>query len=289
MPDPEKKWRELSAPDRSRKTLAVHVRVFGDVEMCKINATWCHGFVDYLKNDAQAYKKNGEASGSKLSANTQRLYLVVLAVALNKAVEEKIITSNPLANLTKAERRIKKEKDTRCFLDVDELRKLAQTPCKGDDEYDISKAFLFATNVGLRWCDIVRLTAKDIKRDKNGNFIDIVQQKTKERVKVYLTDYALSLLPGSDDEKPLFHLPQNAAANKKVVEWAKDAGLKKHVTFHVSRHTCATVLLSAGVPIQNVADQLGHTDIKTTQIYAKIVDDARKETANVMENIMSGI
>jgi integrase len=73
------------------------------------------------------------------------------------------------------------------------------------------------------------------------------------------------------DDAQVFKLPNNAYCNKVVKDWAKDAGVKKRLTFHMSRHTAATMLLNLDTALEVVAKQLGHKRTATTEIYAKIV------------------
>ena len=73
------------------------------------------------------------------------------------------------------------------------------------------------------------------------------------------------------DGGKVFKLPNNTYCNKILKTWADDAGVTKHVTFHTSRHTTATMLLNLGASLEVVAKQLGHERTSTTEIYAKII------------------
>ena len=89
----------------------------------------------------------------------------------------------------------------------------------------------------------------------------------------------------SKDTDKVFTLPKLATVEKHLSIWAKDAGVNKHVTFHVSRHTNATLMLSYGADIYTVSKILGHTSIRTTQIYAKIVDENKRKAVNLIPEI----
>ena len=90
---------------------------------------------------------------------------------------------------------------------------------------------------------------------------------------------------GADDEAMISYLSNNFATNQVLAGWALAAGIKKRVTFHVSRHTNATLLLALGVPIETVAKILGHSDIKTTQIYAKVIDQNKRAAVSKLDGL----
>jgi len=81
-------------------------------------------------------------------------------------------------------------------------------------------------------------------------------------------------------------LSGNGYTNQALASWVLSAGINKRVTFHVSRHTNATLLLSLGVPIETVSKLLGHTDIKTTQIYAKVIDKNKREAVSKLDGLI---
>ena len=87
------------------------------------------------------------------------------------------------------------------------------------------------------------------------------------------------------DKDFVFVLPKNEHVNVVLKQWAKDAKIKKTVSFHVSRHTAATMLLNLDVPIEVVAKQLGHGKISTTQIYAKILGKTQKAAIDKQNNL----
>ena len=103
-----------------------------------------------------------------------------------------------------------------------------------------------------------------------------------------LSENALQWLPLKGESKSndlVFPLPHVSTVEKFLQRWAKDAKVNKHVTFHVSRHTNATLMLYYGADIYTVSKLLGHTSVKTTQIYAKIVDENKRKAVNLIPNI----
>lgn len=287
-PDRERKTTSMDAVSCTMRTLSNHVKEFGDVKVRDVTESWVRGFLSYLK-DAKCL--NYKSKEKNLSPNTQHKLSVVLSVALNRAVTEKRLISNPFHNLSSKER-IKGNPSTRTFLELSEVQKLANTECVGDTKfgYHIKQSFLFSVNVGLRFSDVIKLRMIDFETDENGVHLSITQTKTDEPLFTYVSDYALSLLPNVEDAtKPIFNIPSSKTANFWLSEWVKAAGITKHITFHCSRHTCATLLLSNGMGLQNVQAQLGHSSSKTTEVYAKLVNSARKQTANKMDEIMNNL
>lgn len=81
------------------------------------------------------------------------------------------------------------------------------------------------------------------------------------------------------------NLNYGSAINTELLRWCMKAGITKHITFHCARHTAATLLLEAGADLYTVMKILGHKDIRTTQIYAKIVDKKLKEVSNLLPTL----
>lgn len=136
--------------------------------------------------------------------------------------------------------------------------------------------------------DVSRLKWKHVVEVSKGEYqIELVQQKTKEPVYIPLSANALKWLPerGYDGrENYIFKFRDRSIIYDYLSKWAKAAGVEKHVTFHMSRHTCATLLLYYGSDLYPVSKILGHTSIKTTQVYAKVADEMkRKAVGNIPE------
>ena len=180
-----------------------------------------------------------------------------------------------------------KPDSNREYLTIEELRKLIDTPCS---KPVVKQAFLFTCFSGLRYSDVSKLKWGDIQTDNDGKgIIRYKQQKKKKYENLQIADEALKQLPernGKTDDDTIFALSQNGLTNEILAGWVLAAGIKKRVTFHVARHTNATLLLSLGVPIETVSKQLGHSDIKTTQIYAKVIDKNKREAVSRLDGII---
>lgn len=208
------------------------------------------------------------------AANTILTKTNILKTILHKAKLDGIITMVPdFSGLVPS-----KVAGERCFLTIEEIRALVDTPC----EPRISYPFLFSCFTGLRLSDIKALKWTDIR---NG-VIFLRQYKTKEFVQVPVGKNAQKFLRDNDSEKVFHDFPTcEAWHNDKIREWAARAGIKKHVSFHVARHTFATLTLANGADLFTVSKLLGHTKITTTQIYAKVLDEGRKKAVDAIPEL----
>lgn len=160
-------------------------------------------------------------------------------------------------------------KDT---LTIEELRLLSETPCSN---ITVKNAFLFCCYTGIRHCDTICLKWGNIRDGE----MDIIQTKTKERLQVKLHRSAISLM--GEKRNPLdliFRLPTHTGCLKILKNWAASAGLEKHLTWHVARHSFATALFAQDVDILTVSNFLGHKNMVQTQTYLRI-SDGKKQTA----------
>jgi integrase len=257
---------------RSYDTLILFVQDFSSTTTLKqVDKDFCIGFINYLKN-----AKGKRAKKAKpLTTNTQIAYLKKLKVVFRSAIENGIINKNPFDSISK-EQLPKRAATEIPFLTFDEVQRLNATPCSTD----IKAAYLFACYTGLRFSDISRLTWGNIKEVNKETMIVYKQKKTGKQEYLNLATPALSILKGKKrqaDTDEIFQLWTNENTNRHLRRFATDAGLDGcKVTFHTARHTAATMLLNLGVAIEVVSKILGHSDIKTTQIYAKVLAEQVK-------------
>ncbi len=265
------------------QALAKHLQAFrgGKVRVSEVNKDFLMDFVAYLRNDASNINFLRAEDKEKwrdvsLSENSQHRLFVNLHYVIKKAIKAKIIVHDPFQELD-AEDKPKEKTGTREYLTVDEVKRLMNTPVKNDM---IKRAFLFACFCGLRWSDVSNLKWCNLKNDDVGFFADVTMIKTDKPVKAYVSDIGKQFLPErpaeAKDEDLVFILPKNEHVNVVLKRWTADAKINKKVSFHVSRHTAATILLNLDVPLEVVAKQLGHGKISTTQIYAKILGKTQK-------------
>jgi integrase len=214
-----------------------------------------------------------------LSQNTQSSYYNKVRAALREAYKEAIIQRNP-ADETEG---IKPGEPEREFLTYDELQAVAKVDC----EIPVLKqAFLFSALTGLRWSDINKLVWAEVQHSKEiGYYIRFRQQKTKGAETLPISEQAFGLLGerGNPEDRVFQGLKYSAWHNLKLQQWVMKAGISKTITFHCARHTYATLQLTLGTDIYTVSKLLGHKDLKTTQVYAKIIDEKKKEAANKIQ------
>ncbi|WP_304953463.1 site-specific integrase [uncultured Alistipes sp.] len=242
-------------------------------------------FTDYLRQMPKASKYGVLKAGGRLSNNSVVSYYGTLRTAINRAYKEGIITVNPTKEFDFASK-VRQEPSRREYLTIDELKTLINTECR----YEIVKrAFLFSSLCGLRISDIRKLRWCDLQRNGRRVRIEITMQKTKEPLYLPISDEALKWLPErgeANDSDFIFPLTHEGTVNDTLQHWAKVAGITKHISFHVARHTHATMMLTLGADLYTVSKLLGHKNIATTQIYAKIVDKKKEEAIGLIPNLM---
>ncbi len=250
---------------------------FGDIDVTMIRR-----FIRYLS------QLPGRQAGGHISPNSVRLYLSILSGLLQKAVRKGYMGQNPFDLLEKNEKP-KEVPSTICYLTPAELSKLKRTSCRSQVLRD---AFFFACLTGLRYSDIIRLRWNDINAAERK--LSITVKKTHRPLTIPLAGAALDILDGLDRGAGVDGLvfPELAEMNRHTVgrilgKWAEDAGVKKKVRFHVSRHTCATMQLSLGVGLMTIRDQLGHKTTAMTQVYAEVMDEDRRKAAEVQGDAWS--
>ena len=245
-----------------------------DATLADIDHQWLTDFMIYLMNDYVTYKK------TKLTNGTVDNYLRCLKAAFNVAVEEGIMPTNPMLALDRSH--LKGTTYEREFLSVDEVKKLIDTPCRRPD---IKGAFLFSCFCGLRISDVRSLQWKHVVTAGDKMYLKITQFKTRRPLTIPLSRQALRWMPergnAGEDEYIFPPLSKNMTV---LDDWAKEAGINKHVTFHVSRHTFATMELTMGADIYTTSKLLGHTSVATTQIYAKVINSKKEEAVSLLDS-----
>lgn len=256
-PNSLKKW----------KSLLKHLTVFskGKLYFVEIDPEWAEGFKKYLLKN--------------MKRNSADRYFSVFKSVLNSAVVARILLANPLDKV----KGIGKDKSLPRFLTIEEVEQLHNSDYP---KSDIKLSFLFSCFTGLRFNNVKNLKWKNIVKRKDRLFLNFRQVKKGSEEYLPLSTQSITYLGDrGQKEDNVFKLVTNYHVNKNIQKWAKTAGLDKHITFHMARHTFATMSLTYGVDLYTVSKLLGHSDIKHTQIYAEVIDKKREEAIDLLPTI----
>lgn len=223
---------------------------------------------------------NAPHGGNKkgtISRNTASTYFSIFKAALHQAFIDEYLTID-LAAKTK---NITYQDSERKYLTKEELELLAKTPC---DSPILKRAALFSALTGMRHCDIQKLLWREISKAGDYYEITFTQKKTKVVDYIIISDQAYKLCgtPGDPDRKVFEGLQDPSWINRPLRKWIESSGITKHISFHCFRHTFATLQTKEGTDIYTISKMLGHTKVTTTQIYAKIVDEKKKQAADAI-------
>ncbi|MDK2773346.1 MAG: site-specific integrase, partial [Flavobacterium sp.] len=236
-------------------------------------------FIKKVRNyfDTEAKTK----SDTLLSLNSKYSYFNKFKACLRAAFDEGYLSINYASKVKSFEQ----AESQREYLTYKELQALANTNCK----YSVLKrAFIFSCLTGLRWSDINTMTWSEVRDEDNGiSRVNFRQEKTDGVEYLYISEQSRELLGERQhpSERVFKGLKYGAVYNNEIVRWCNRAGISKHITFHSARHTNAVLLLENGADIYTVSKRLGHREIRTTTIYAKIVDQKMKEAASLIPEI----
>lgn len=246
----------------------------GNLKFADLNEKFCNEFKEYLLTT-----KSNKSNKVTLAQNSAVSYFNKLKATLKQAYKDGYL---PGDLNTKIEP-IKQAETRRNFLTIEELNRLVKTECNNPL---LKRAALFSALTGLRFSDIKNLVWGELEYiEGNGYFIQFKQQKTKGVEMMPISEQAYSILGERKEttDKVFEGLTYSAYENKHLYQWIGAAGITKDITFHCFRHTFATLQLSKGTDIYTVSKMLGHRELKTTQIYAKIIDQTKREAADKIQ------
>jgi len=246
----------------------------GVLKFYDLNERFCNEFKEYLLTT-----KSNKSQSAKLSQNSAVSYFNKLKATIKQAYKDGYLADD----LNSKVEQIKTEETRRNFLTLEELNKLVKTECQNPL---MKQAALFSALTGLRFSDIQKLTWDEIEHVKGqGYFVNFTQKKTKGIEVLPISEQAFQLLgirPATGGQ--VFDgLQYSAYYNKHLYQWIGAAGITKNITFHCFRHTYATLLLNKGTDIYTVSKMLGHKDLKTTQIYTKVIDKKKRDAAETIK------
>lgn len=233
----------------------------GDVEIRDVNYKYLTDFEAYLRSLG-------------LKVNSVGKHLRNVRTLINEAINQGYMNLNdyPFRKF-----KIQKEKPEHRVLTQKELSKLESVALKGKMRQRVLDSFLFCCYSGLRFSDYKLLTDDNILSLKGNKWLSLRTQKTniKQKIPIYLLfeGKALNLIGKYDSLEAMNKIGCNADVNRILKDITCRAGIAKRVTFHTARHTFATLLLGQSIPITTIQRLLGHTSVKTTQIYSEVLDD----------------
>jgi integrase len=234
-----------------------------DIVLSLVDYSFLNSFDIYLKTEYQ------------LKPNTALTYHKHLKKAMNTGIAMNLISHNPYSSF-----KVSRNESHRDYLTIQELEQIRTKEISTLRMEIIRDIFIFACYTGLGYAELKKLNGTHIHQGNDGGkWIIIDRTKTDIRCRIPLLPQAILILqkyenfPITQNRLKLLPVHSNQKMNEYLKELAGICGIKKNLSMHVARHTFATsITLSNGVPIETVSKMLGHTSLKTTQIYARILD-----------------
>lgn len=232
--------------------------------------------LDDIKYFLLSAKQGGNKEGT-ISQNTASTYFSIVKAALKQAFIDEYLTCDVAAKASG----IPTQESRREALTIEEVNKLASTPC--DDDI-LRRASLFSILTGMRHSDIRQLRWSMLVNVEGNWRVNFTQIKTHGVEYMPISDQAYELCGERRRPENLVFEGLKAPSwiNRPLKKWIEAAGITKHITFHCFRHTFATLQLTNGTDIYTVSKMLGHTNVRTTQKYTKVVDSKKIEAANAI-------
>ncbi|WP_321375018.1 site-specific integrase [uncultured Draconibacterium sp.] len=232
-----------------------------DIPLVDINYNFIVGYDNFLRAECSL--------GVNSAAKMMQMFKHIMIMAKNNGW----VYTDPFANY-----KIRLEKVDRGFLLKEELERIMEKKFSIKRLEQVRDVFVFACFTGLAFVDVYKLRERHITTSFDQKlWIMKKRQKTNIESRILLLDVLKMILDkykGKLEKRKVLPTLSNQKMNAYLKEIADLCGIKKNLTFHVARHTFATTItLAKGVPIETVSKMLGHTNIKTTQIYARITDE----------------
>ncbi len=250
-----------------------------------VTPAFVRGFRDYLDTTARVRNQRKKADTTedrkRLSSASKLSYFNKLRTCINQAFEEGIIPKNPLRGIEG----FKLEERERVYLTLDEVKAMAATDCKYPA---LRNAFLFSCLTGLRKSDIQKMKWSEVRQQGEYTRIVFRQKKTGGQEYIDINPQAVHFMGKrrNPDDYVFTNFTYSSYYLNELKRWALSAGITKNITFHSARHTFAVMMLDLGADIYTVQKLLGHKEIHTTQIYAKVMDKKRQEAAMLIPPIL---
>lgn len=265
-------------------TVCKHIREFlsftyrrEDIPLKELSLSFINDFEYYMRHERGC------------RTNTVWGYMIVLKHIISIARNTGLLPFNPFAGYINSP-----ESVDRGFLTKEELQLMIDARMKNAQYELVRDLFVFSTFTGLSYSDVKNLTKDNLKISFDGHLWIITRrQKTNTDSSIRLLEVPKRIIEkykGYTRDNRIFPVPSNSSCNSILKKIAKQCGINKRVTYHVSRHSFSTTItLSQGVPIETVSRMLGHTNIKTTQIYAKITKEKISQDMEILSHKLEGL
>ena len=253
-----------------------------DQEMVEKKAKGQVNFIDYF---AKVTETRHKKSSKSIIVNWNRVHELMKIYTEGKPLPFSKIDLRLIDSFKTFLLKVKgvpEEESRREYLTIDELNLLAATPCNYPM---LKKAAFFSALTGLRHCDIRKMTWQELSKEGDHYRINFTQKKTGgvEYMPISEQAYLICGEPQEPDRLVFEGLQDPSYINRPVKVWVEAAGIKKHITFHCFRHSFATNQLTEGTDLYIISKMMGHTDIRTTQIYTKVVDPKKEQAADAIK------
>lgn len=263
---------EVAADNKLRRASKVqHISTFKHLDEFRPNTEFSQIDLEYLKDFERFLRGKG------LHQNSLFKHLGILRRYVNIAIDKDLMS---LDKYPFRKYKIRKAPTKRAYLTPEEVLKLENFTVPADEPLLrlALDMFLFAIYTGLRWGDLIELRQDSLVMEARKEHLLLDMQKTSDPLKVPIAllfdGRGLDIFYhyAKNDQVSVFPFQRNDRANKYLQKVVKLAGIEKHITFHVARHTQATYLLYKGVSVTTVQKLLGHRRLETTMIYSKVMD-----------------
>jgi integrase/recombinase XerD len=231
-----------------------------DIELSKLDYKFIEGYNRYLHQK--------ELDSNTIISNHHKKFKTVLLSANRLGY----LNHNPYTNF-----QMKITPKLREFLSYEELKQIVEYDFSHNPSLSkVKDLFVFACYTGMRFSDILDLQTNQIRKNGDSSFIYREQNKTGESINIPLIKEAIEIISKykNTTESKVTNRVFPSISNQKINEYLKVianfVGIEKKLTFHIARHTCATLLLNNGVALDEVSKLLGHSSLRTTQLYAKM-------------------
>jgi site-specific recombinase XerD len=262
---------------KSLKTFLETKYNVSEYRLSQINYSFINVYDVFLKSTQQLHR------------NTANKYHTRLKTILRKAYAEGITTQQPYSTF-----KLKSQKTNREFLTQSELDKLIEIDLSGNESLSrVKDIFLFSVYTGIRFQDAQSLSIKSLIKEKKNYYIHFTQSKTGQTINIPILEVAKSIIDKYDDsnERKILKKILPRISNQKVNAYLKvisDLAGIRPITHHIARHTFATTIcLNNEMPIEELSKLLGHTSIKTTQIYGRITQERLTKSINKINKTLS--